>query len=72
MTVENNKLYLVTGATGFLGELLTERIIGMGGRVRAFSRNEGKLITLKERYPELEIYTGDVSDRFEVRQAMNG
>ena len=72
MTVENNKLYLVTGATGFLGELLTERIIEMGGRVRAFSRNEGKLITLKERYPELEIYTGDVSDRFEVRQAMNG
>ena len=72
MTVENNKLYLVTGATGFLGELLTERIIEMGGRVRALSRNEGKLITLKERYPELEIYTGDVSDRFEVRQAMTG
>ena len=72
MTVEKNKLYLVTGATGFLGELLTERIIQMGGRVRAFSRNEGKLITLKERYPELEIYTGDVSDRFEVRQAMSG
>ena len=44
MTVEKNKLYLVTGATGFLGELLTERIIQMGGRVRAFSRNEGKKI----------------------------
>ncbi len=55
MIVEKNKLYLVTGATGFLGEFLTERIIHMGARVRAFSRNEGKLITLKERYPELEI-----------------
>ena len=72
MTVENNKLYLLTGATGFLGELLTKRIIEMGGSVRAFSRNEGKLITLKEKYPEIEAYTGDVSDRFEVRQAMSG
>ena len=37
MTIEEGKLYLVTGATGFLGEHLTERILELGGRVRALS-----------------------------------
>lgn len=72
MTIEEGKLYLVTGATGFLGEHLTERILELGGRVRAFSRNEGKLIVLKQKNPSVEIYTGDVSDWFEVKQAMLG
>lgn len=70
--IEKGKLYLITGATGFLGEHLTERILELGGRVRAFSRNEGKLITLKQRYPSVEIFTGDVADWFEVKQAMRG
>ena len=70
--IEKNKLYLVTGASGFLGEHLCEKILEMGGRVRAFSRNEGKLIGLKQNYPSIEIYTGDVADQFEVNQAMNG
>ena len=70
--IEKNKLYLITGATGFLGEHLTERILQRGGKVRAFSRNEGKLITLKQKYPSVEIHTGDVSDWFEVKQAMMG
>ena len=72
MTIEKNKLYLVTGATGFLGQTLVEKIIALGGRVRAFSRNEGKLITLKQAFPSVEIYTGDISDKFETRQAMVG
>ena len=72
MIIEKNKLYLVTGASGFLGVHLSERILQLGGRVRAFCRNEGKLITLKQKYPSVEIYTGDVSDPFEVRQAMDG
>ena len=72
MIIEKGKLYLITGATGFLGEHLTERVLALGGRVRALSRNEGKLIVLKQRHPSVEIYTGDVSDWFEVKQAMLG
>jgi UDP-N-acetylglucosamine 4,6-dehydratase/5-epimerase len=68
--IEKNKLYLVTGATGFLGECLVQKIINKQGRVRAFSRNEGKLIELKHKFPSIEIYAGDVSDKFEVKQAM--
>ena len=72
MNIKKGKTYLITGATGFLGEHLTKRILDQGGLVRAFSRNEGKLITLKQRHPQIEIHTGDVSDWFEVKQAMMG
>lgn len=70
MIIEKDKTYLVTGATGFLGENLVEKILFDGGNVRAFSRNEGKLIELKQNFPQIEIFTGDVSDKFEVKQAM--
>ena len=70
MNVEQDKIYLVNGETGFFGENLVEKILLGGGKVRALSRNECKLIELKQRFPQIEIFTGDVSDKFEVKQAM--
>jgi FlaA1/EpsC-like NDP-sugar epimerase len=67
--IQKNKKYLVTGGTGFLGELLVSKLLEQGCNVRVMSRNEGKLITLKEKYPNIEIYAGDISDQFEVSQA---
>jgi len=66
------KLYLITGGSGFLGKYLTQRVLTLGGKVRCLSRNEGSLITLKQKHPDIEIYPGDVSDAFEVQQAMEG
>ncbi len=67
-----NKKYLVTGGSGFLGKDLCARIISAGGQVRAMARDEGKLIELKQFLPSVEIYPGDISDPFEVKQAMVG
>ena len=67
-----NKLYLVTGGSGFLGVPLVGRILNSGGRVRVLSRDEGKLIDLKQKYPEIEILNGDIAEWFEVKQAMKG
>ena len=67
-----NKLFLVTGGSGFLGKPLVARLLKDGARVRVLARDEGKLIELKQSYPSVEILTGDVSDEFEVRQAMMG
>ena len=58
--IEKNKLYLVTGGSGFLGIPLCERILKAGG----------KLVDLKQKYSNIEILTGDISDKFEVHQAM--
>lgn len=70
--IEKNKLYLITGAGGFLGKELVKKVLEQGGNVRAMGRDEGTLIYLKEKYPQIEIHTGDISDPFETRQAMRG
>ena len=72
LKIEKNKLYLVTGGTGFLGVPLCERLLSRGAKVRVLARNEGQLILLKQQYNEIEILTGDISDKYEVRQAMQG
>lgn len=66
--------YLVTGATGFLGEKLIESLLKtqISVQIRALARNEGKLIALKERFPQIEIMTGDVADQWIARKAMHG
>lgn len=68
--IEKNKLYLVTGGGGFLGQPLVKHILSKGARVRIIGRDEGTLITMKERHPDIEIHPGDISDAFEVKQAM--
>ena len=70
MKIKKDKLYLVTGGGGFLGKPLIKKILSDGGKVRVIGRDEGTLISLKETYPSIEIHTGDISDRFEVIQAM--
>lgn len=69
---------MVTGAAGFIGSHLAERLVRDGARVRALvhynSRNDWGLL---ERLPtdvvrEIEIFPGDVEDPFSVRKAVRG
>jgi len=68
--IKNNKKYLVTGGTGFLGQELIRRLVDKSSNIVVLSRNEGKLITLKQTFPSIEIFAGDVSDKFAVQQAI--
>ena len=70
--IENQKLILITGGTGFLGEKLVERLLVKGDKLRVISRNEGKLIMLKEKFPSIEIFTGDIANEFDAHQACKG
>lgn len=65
------KKILITGGTGFLGESLVHRLYGTAN-LRVLARNEGKLIQLKEKYPDIEIYPGDIGHEFVCRQACHG
>ena len=56
----------ICGATGFLGELLTQKEVEKGNDVLAVGRNEGKLIQLKEKFPSIQILAGDISDSWTV------
>ena len=71
ISIKKGETYLITGGSGFLGKVLTERLIEAGANVRCLARNEGNMMSLQQTHP-VEISPGDVSDPVDVRQAMKG
>ncbi len=71
-----NRKVLVTGAGGFIGSHLTERLVQVGADVRAFirynSRGDEGLLSLLPRdlYDYLTVIAGDLRDVEAVRQAV--
>lgn len=59
--------YLIFGGTGFLGEKLVERL--KDEDLTVVARNEGKLIALREKFPNINIIPGDISDSWTVASA---
>ena len=71
-----NKKVLITGADGFIGSHLTERLVKEGAQVRAFIyyNSFGRLGWLDETEPDLmeniEIFPGDIRDPNRVYEAV--
>ena len=67
---------LVTGAGGFIGSHLTERLVQKGYDVRAFIRynSQGRWGWLEESpyKDQIEVYMGDIRDLDSVRDAVKG
>jgi UDP-N-acetylglucosamine 4,6-dehydratase/UDP-glucose 4-epimerase len=74
-------MILITGASGFLGkelikvlakeEIVVDKMtVGLTRKIRVLSRNEGKLIELKQQYPHIEIMTGCISDETICKRAL--
>ena len=66
--MNNSSLALLTGASGFVGGKITERLLREGRRVRAYSRRP---------LPELaargvEVVVGDMNDAAALRRACTG
>jgi len=75
--VLQGKKVLVTGAGGFIGSHLTERLVKLGAEVRAFvrynSRNDRGLIELLDPKvrKEIEVIMGDLRNFDTVREAVS-
>ncbi len=69
---------LVTGGAGFIGSHLTEKLVGLGAKVKVLvhynSRNHwGNLEYLpKEVLDQVEVFLGDVQDPYSVQKAVAG
>tara|TARA_R110000868_G_scaffold135380_2_gene347865 strand:- start:373 stop:1296 length:924 start_codon:yes stop_codon:yes gene_type:complete len=62
------KKIVVFGGSGFLGTELIKRLDSKN--IVAVARNEGALVALKEKFPNIEIIVGDIADRWIVKRAM--
>jgi dihydroflavonol-4-reductase len=64
-----DRAVLVTGAGGFAGSRLAQRLAAEGARVRAFLRHGGS----RRRLPEgIELYSGDLREPDHCREAVAG
>lgn len=64
---------LVVGGAGFLGQELIARLLLHGYEdILAVGRNEGNLVSLKEKFPAVEILPGDIADPFICAKACDG
>jgi NAD dependent epimerase/dehydratase len=72
------KKVLVTGAAGFIGSHLTERLVQLGANVTVFIRynsrgSRGSLEMLpKELQSEIKLVMGDLKDPYAVKNAVKG
>jgi len=61
-----NKKILVTGASGFIGSHLTEKLLELGAEVKAFvkynSQNDWGWLEHSKIKNEINVYTGDIRD----------
>jgi NAD dependent epimerase/dehydratase len=71
-----NKQIMVTGAGGFIGSHLTERLIRLGASVRGFvhynSLGRWGWLDQSDLKSDVDIYIGDIADRDSVRKAVQG
>jgi len=66
------KKILITGGTGSLGQALTQRLLKENvERIRIFSRNEEKQITMEQKFDDkrLRFFLGDVNDFARLKRA---
>jgi len=62
-------MILVTGATGYVGGRLVQRLLDGGYKVRCFARDASRL---KNRWNGAEIFQGDVLDESSLNAALKG
>lgn len=72
----SNKTVLVTGAAGFIGSHLTERLVSLGARTRALVHynSSGTWGWLDESAVknDVEVFAGDIRDQDSIQRAMAG
>jgi len=67
-----NRSVFVTGADGFIGSHLTERLVEFGANVHVFVRatSSGELRNIRHLHDDITVHRGDLRDKHSVEQSM--
>lgn len=68
----NDPNILVTGATGFIGSVLTRQLVADGASVRILRRKSSSLDLLQDVIAEVDVAVGDVTHALSLYEAMEG
>lgn len=60
----------ITGATGYIGNILALRLAHLGNTVHALVREPGRVKNLD--HPNIKLFKGDVNDKASIANAMDG
>jgi 3-oxoacyl-[acyl-carrier protein] reductase len=63
-----NQLFIVGGATSGFGKAIAETLLNEGANVIAVARGKEKLQQLKNAYPAVEIFAGDITQSATINQ----
>ena len=64
---------LITGGTGSFGNRVVKHLVSHGAKnIRVFSRDEKKQWEMKQLFPSVDYWIGDIRDRERTQQAMRG
>jgi UDP-N-acetylglucosamine 4,6-dehydratase/UDP-glucose 4-epimerase len=64
------KKVAVTGATGYIAEALIRRLLADGFEINAIARNESKLVALKSKFSQINIFPCPVEDYCLMKKAV--
>ena len=67
--VRKSNLILVTGATGFIGQVVVRTLLGRGKKIRCFVRDAQRTEAL---FSDVEIVTGDMKNKASIENAVSG
>ena len=62
------KTLLLTGGSGTIGSAFISRYLNKY-KIISFSRNEKAQVSLKRKFPDVEIFLGSIEDGLELEQA---